>query len=102
VTDSLSLALHRWYASSRSAEELAPGYVRQLGPFLAGWFCREMGASEPAHLGTARDSFRAGWRECEGQMRIAAREVAHAFVASPDGCRACGLAEYANCHRENA
>ena len=47
-----------------------------LHAFLAGWFCRAIGATEPFDVGQFRDSFRAGWKESDEHQVIAEREMA--------------------------
>jgi hypothetical protein len=72
---SLDLGLTRWSVMCQSWSELAAGHVPQLGPFLAGWFLRSMGAPMPTELGQAKDSFRVGWREADVQIEIQSRQL---------------------------
>jgi hypothetical protein len=67
-------ALIRWSVVCRSWQDLAAGHQPEIGPFLAGWFTRCMGASTPADLGQFRDSFRVGWREADTHIEITFRE----------------------------
>lgn len=70
----LELALVRWSVVHRRWHELASD-CPLLGAFLAGWYCRCIGATEPQNVGVFRDSFRTGWREADDQIEIAARRL---------------------------
>lgn len=69
----MELALTRWSVVCRKWHEGASGSAPVLPAFLAGWFCRCIGASEPVQLGEFPDSFRAGWREADDHIAIASR-----------------------------
>lgn len=69
----LELAFIRWSVVHRGWHEIG-GDCPLLLAFLAGWSCRCIGASQPADLGTFRDSFRVGWREADEQITIASRQ----------------------------
>ncbi|GAA5124615.1 hypothetical protein JIN84_12905 [Luteolibacter yonseiensis] len=71
----LELALIRWSVMCKTWGELAAGHAPHLPAFLAGWMCRQIGASMPAELGQFRDSFRVGWREADQQIEIASRNL---------------------------
>ena len=66
----LDLALIRWSVKCTALGELAAGAEPLLGAFLAGWYCRCIGASLPEDLGQFRDSFRAGWKEADDFIQI--------------------------------
>lgn len=66
----LDLGLIRWSVMCDKWNDLAQGSAPQLGPFLAGWFTRAMGAEMPSDLGMFRDSYRVGWREADTQISI--------------------------------
>ena len=69
--NTLDFALIRFAVVAVKWERL--GQFPYLPSFLAGWFCRAIGASEPENVGVFRDSFRAGWTESDQQQVIAAR-----------------------------
>lgn len=66
----LDLALTRWAVAFHVAQELAPCSGPLIGPFLAGWFCRDMGMAclDLPTLGTFASSWRSGWTECDGWL----------------------------------
>lgn len=69
---SLDLAMIRWSVRCRTWQEMSAGSQPELGPFLAGWFCRCSGIGlsiiEADHA--FRDSFRIGWREAADCISI--------------------------------
>lgn len=71
----LDLALIRWSVVCRQWHDFG-GDAPMIGPFLAGWFMRDMKADMPEQLslGTFRDSFRKGWGECDTQLAILAQQ----------------------------
>ncbi len=69
----LDLALIRWSVKVNAWNELASHSGPELGPFLAGWFCRSIGAI-PADTHEFKDSFRAGWNEADSQIVILSRD----------------------------
>ena len=102
LTTTLAEALASWSGICAERANFAAGYTAVLGPFLAGWFSRDMGVAEPTTLGTFTSSWRAGWKACDSLKMIQAREVPHAFVLNnPEEhtvggwCQTCGLAPYA-------
>lgn len=75
---SLDLGLIRWSVKCRSWSELAAAHQPELGPFLAGWFLRCMGAMETCELGQFESSFRAGWTEADTMIAIQRRQDQYA------------------------
>ena len=71
----MDLALTRWAVVCRQWHELSGGSTPLLGAFLAGWYCRCIGASMPDELGDFKDSFRRGWIEAEQQIEIEGRSM---------------------------
>ena len=69
--NTLDLAIIRYAVVSVKWKDLS-GDLPYLPAFLAGWFCRAIGASEPVDVGVFRDSFRAGWWESDAHQAIAA------------------------------
>ena len=70
---SIDLALIRWSVRCRTWQELSAGGSQpELGPFLAGWFCRcsGIGLSLIVADHAFRDSFRIGWREADDCIAI--------------------------------
>lgn len=66
---SLELALIRWSVVHLRLSALKGG-PPELRGFLAGWFCREIGATEPEDVGMYRDSWRMGCRKADDQIAI--------------------------------
>jgi len=61
----LGVCLHRWGVVFKKWTEIG-GVPPQLGPFIAGWYMKQMGCREPEDIGNRyRDSFRAGYHERE-------------------------------------
>lgn len=90
----LDLALIRWAVVCGDRERAVGGSSPSLGPFLAGWFLRDMGATCPERdaLGVYVASFRAGWKEADSAIRIRMREVPHEFAPdSENHCKVCDL-----------
>jgi len=71
----LDSALVRWSVVCRRWEDFSSGNSPQLGPFLAGWFMRDMGAPMPEDVGLFRESFCAGWAEADTEIEIASRQL---------------------------
>lgn len=65
----LDLAMIRWSVRCRTWQEMSAGSQPELGPFLAGWFCRCIGAGLVVD-GHFRDSFRIGWKEADDHIAI--------------------------------
>lgn len=62
----IDAALLRWSFIVRTWHEASVGHQPELGPFLAGWFLRQISDAEQApEVDGFRDSFRAGWEESE-------------------------------------
>ncbi|RRJ96822.1 hypothetical protein Ga0100231_023945 [Opitutaceae bacterium TAV4] len=81
---SLDIALIRWSVVCRQWEGFSAGNAPLLGAFLAGWYCRSIGASMPEDVGQFRESFRVGWREADQQIEIESRKPsAHVSDAQP-------------------
>lgn len=72
----LDVAMARWSETCASWNAMAAGSAPALGAFLAGWYCRCIGASRPEDEGMFRESFRAGWREADAQIAIESRAAA--------------------------
>jgi len=68
----LELALVRWSVVHRRWHDIG-GDCPHLQGFLAGWFCREIGAKPPVEVARFRDSFNCGWREADDQIAIESR-----------------------------
>lgn len=85
-------ALARWAANCGVAENFAAGASPVLGPHLSGWFARDLGiaALSLAELGTFSRSWRAGWRDCDTELRLLARATPHSFAGEVT-CETCGL-----------
>ena len=101
----LDTALIVWSATCASRAQFASGYTAVLGPFLSGWFARDMGVRclDGETLGTFTSSWRAGWAACDGHLRILAREEPHPFRgASEKECETCGLHAGDRVHRPAA
>lgn len=106
----LDIAMMRWEAaSSQNRSRYGTQATILLGPFLAGWYLRDMGVEDISDkVGIFRASFYAGWRECDGTLRIKARDEPHPFIPDdrvrepnemqgPPSCKTCGLVEH---HRD--
>ncbi len=76
----MDLALTRWSVVCTSWGELANGHAPYLPAFLAGWYCRQIGASHPETFGQYNNSFNVGWREADTEIAIASREHSMACI----------------------
>lgn len=67
----LDLALTRWAVAFHNAQALGASAGPLIGPFLAGWFSRDMGVAclDRATLGTFASSWRSGWTECDEWLK---------------------------------
>jgi hypothetical protein len=75
MTAGLDAALVRWSVVVRTWQELQGGGQPALGPFLAGWFLRQISNAERApNAERFESSFRAGWKESEMHLAILLRQ----------------------------
>lgn len=70
----MDLALIRWSVVCVSWAELSSGHAPHLPAFLAGWYCRQIGASRPENVGDFKDSFNVGWREADTTIAIESKK----------------------------
>ena len=71
------LAITRYTVVCQQWAELAAGNAPQLGPFLAGWYWRDMGCELPPseQIKSFRDSFRKGYAEADAFAEILSRKI---------------------------
>lgn len=82
MTTTLDEALTRWTVICRRWQDIASGSQPVLGPFLAGWFLRDMGEDIDVGRKPGRDSFRAGWCEADTMINIRDRHNAEHHARS--------------------
>ena len=72
----LDLALTRYTVVCQKWGEMAAGHYPQLGPFLAGWYWRDMDCDipPPEQIKSFRDSFRKGWAEADAFVETLKRK----------------------------
>lgn len=75
MTTTLDLALARYAVVHKQWSDLASGNSPVLGPFLAGWYWRDMGCELPPReqIKDFKDSFGKGWAEADDFVEILSR-----------------------------
>ena len=71
----MELAIIRYAVVCQGWNDFSSGYTPHLPAFLAGWFMREIDPDSYLYVGQFKDSFRAGWSECDTMKAIQERET---------------------------
>lgn len=76
MTTTFDLAIIRYAVVHKQWSEIGVGASPELGPFLAGWYWRDMGCDMPAaeQIKSFRDSFRKGYAEADAFVEILSRK----------------------------